>query len=80
MRKVHGPFVRRYIGALGFSTEVAKKTLLDDFVVIGLINTINFQGVGLVDQIEQRGKRITQTDTTAAAVTDIEDSLEFGIE
>jgi hypothetical protein len=80
VRKVHGPFVGRYIGALGFSTEVAKKTLLDDFVVIGLINTINFQGVGLVDQIEQRWKRITQTDTTAAAVTDVKYALEFGIE
>ncbi len=70
----------RYIGALGLVAQVAQVALLDDAAIVGLVHTVHFQRFRLVDQIEQGREGVAQTDTAAASVADIEDTLQFGIQ
>ena len=77
VRKVDIPFMGRHIWALGHVAKVAHVTLVHDLEVIILIDTINFHGVTLIDQVEQRGERITQTDAPATAMTDVIDPFQL---
>jgi hypothetical protein len=46
------------IGAFGFCAQIAEETLIDDFVVIGFVYAIDFEGIRLVDEIEERWKGV----------------------
>jgi hypothetical protein len=67
----------RNIRALGHVAKVAHVTLVHDLEVIILVDTVDFHGVTLIDQVEQRGERITQTDAPATAMTDVIDPFQF---
>ena len=72
--------MRGHVRALGHVADVAQVTLVDDLGEIRLGNAVDFAGLALVDQVEQRRKRIAQAHAAAAAVTDIENALELGVE
>jgi hypothetical protein len=67
----------RHIRALGHVAKVAHVTLVHDLEVVILVDTIDFHGVAFIDQVEQRGERIAQTDAPAAAVTDVVDPFQL---
>ena len=54
--------------------------MVDDFAVIGFVYAINLEGVGFVDEIEERGEGIAEANAAAAAMADIEDSFHFGMQ
>ena len=78
--KVHIPLVRRHVGTLGHITQVAEIAVVYDLVVICLVDTVHLHGLRLIDQVEQGGKRLTETDAPTAAVTDVIDSLKLFVE
>ena len=77
VRKVDVPGVRRHVRALGHVADVAQVALVDDFAEILLRDAVDLTGLALVDQVEQRRKRIAQAYAAAAAVADVEHALEF---
>jgi hypothetical protein len=48
-----------------------------DLPVVVLGNAVHFHRVRLIDEIEQRRERMTEIETAATAVTDIENPFEF---
>ena len=67
----------RNIRALCHVAKVAHITLVHDLDVIILVDTIDFHRVTLIDQVEKRGKRVTQADAPATAMTNVIDPLQF---
>jgi hypothetical protein len=51
--------------------------VVHDLPVILLRNAIHFHRVRLIDEIEQNRKRITEVETAATSVADIEYALEL---
>jgi hypothetical protein len=80
MGKIDIPLVGRHIGALAHVTHVAEIALIDNLGVIGLVDTIYFHGLRLIDQIEKCRKSVAQTHAAATTVTDIVDSLQLLVE
>ena len=54
--------------------------MIDDFREVFLVHAVELAGLRLVDQIEQRGKRVAEIEAAAAAVADVEDPLELLVE
>jgi len=77
MRKIDVPRMRRHIRTLGHVAEVAQIALVDDLAEVRLVDAVDFAGLALVDQVEQRGERIAEAHAAAAAVADVEDPLEL---
>jgi len=77
MWEIDIPFVRRDIGAFGQEAEIAEVTMVDNLPVVGFIDAVDFHGFRFIDQVEQGGKSLAQTDTAPAAMTYIKDPLEF---
>jgi hypothetical protein len=75
VREIDIPFMGRNIRALCHVTKIAHVTLVHDLEVIFLVDTIDFHSLTLIDQVKKRGKRITQADAPATAMTDIIDPL-----
>jgi hypothetical protein len=71
--------MRGNIGALGEITQVAEKTVIDDFPVIFFVHTINFHGVRIIHQVEKCRERAAQTHTTTATMADIKNTFELGV-
>jgi hypothetical protein len=80
MGKIDIPLMRRHIRTFGHVTQITQITVIYDFPVIFLGNTIDFHGVGFIDQIKQGGKGMAQAYTTTATMTDVIHSLQFFIE
>jgi hypothetical protein len=80
MWKVDVEIVRWDVRALGEVTQIAEIALIDDLGVISRIHPIHFKGFRFIDQIKERRERIAKTDTTAAAMTDVIDTLEFSVQ
>src|SRR5688500_1447096 len=80
MRKIDVPRMRWHIRTLAHVAHVAQITLIDDIFVFLLRNAVEFPGRTVVDQIEQCRKCAAQADAAAAAMTDVEDAREFGVE
>ena len=80
MGKVQRPLVRWKIRTLGLCAQITQEALVDDFAVIGFVYAINLEGVGFVDEIEERGEGIAEANAAAAAMADIEDSFHFGMQ
>ena len=51
--------------------------MIDDIPIDVLGHAIDFHCVGLVNGVEQGGKRIAEIETASAAVANIKDSFEF---
>ncbi len=62
---------------LGQEAQVAEVTLVDDLPVIRLRDAVDFHRVGLVDEVEQHGKTLAETDASPISVTDVEHTLHF---
>ncbi len=75
VREVERPLVRRHVGTLGLVAQVAQVALVDDLPVVVLGHTVHLHGLGLIDQVEQRGVGVAQRYAAAAAVADVEDPL-----
>ena len=75
VRKVDIPLVRRRVRAFRHEAEVAQVAVVDHFPVILLVDPVHLHCRRLVDQVEQRRKRVAQADATAAAVAEVEDPL-----
>ena len=69
--------MRRYIGTFGQITEIAQVTVIDDTPVILFGNAVDFHGIGFINEVKQCRKRVTQADTPAASMTDIENPLQL---
>ena len=69
--------MRRNIGAFHLVAEVAKIALIHNLGVIAFCYPIDFKGCGLIYQIKQGRKSITQGNTTTATVADIEDPFQL---
>jgi len=80
MGKIDIPFMRRDIRAFGHVTQITQVTVIYNLPVIFLGDTIDFHGVGFIDQIKQGGKGMTQAYATTATMTDVIHSLQFFIE
>ena len=80
MRKVDVPRMRGNIRALRHEAHVAEVTVIDDVPVDLLVDTVELERFTRIDRIEESGKRIAERETAPAAVTDIEDALEFFLE
>ena len=66
------------IRALGQVAEVAEIALVDNFPVICfLVDAVDLKCLGFVDQVEQGRESITQADTAATAVANVEDTLKL---
>jgi hypothetical protein len=65
------------IRALGQVTEIAEIALVDNFPVICLVDAVDLERLRFVDQVEQGRESITQADTAATAVANVEDTLEL---
>ena len=80
VRKVHVPGVRRHVRTLRHEAHVAQVAVIDDLPVVFFVHTVELAGLGLVDQVEERRKRVAEIEAAAAAVADVEDPLEFLVE
>jgi len=68
----------RHIVTLGHVAHVAQITVIHHFPIhLSLVDTVKLHGLGFVDGIEQGGKGVAQTEAAAAAVADIEDTVQF---
>src|ERR1700690_703101 len=72
--------MRRHVRAFGHVTHVTEIAVVDHFPIGLLIDAVDFAGLRLVDQIEQRRDGVAQVEAAAAAVADFEYPLEFLIE
>src|SRR5258706_438705 len=79
MRKVDVPRVRRNVGALRHVAEVAEVALVDDLPVVLLRHAVDLHRLGVVDEVEQRGKGGAQIYAAAATVANLEDAPELGL-
>jgi len=59
--------------------HVAQIAFVDDFSEIPPVDAIQFAGLALIDQIEQRRERGAKIDAAAATVTDVEDAMHLGM-
>ena len=75
MGEIDVPFMRWYIRTLGQVAQIAQIALLNNIKKVALLNTIDFHGFGLIDQVKQCRKGITQADAAAATMADIIDAL-----
>ena len=80
MRKIEVEFMRRHIGAFRHETHVAERAGIDDRLEVFAIDGIQFAIGGGVDEVEKARKRIAEIEAAAAAVTNIEDPPQFGVE
>ena len=80
VREIDVPLMRRHVRALAHVTHVAEVAVVDDLPVHLARHAVEFAGGRLVDRIEQRRKRVAQTEAATAAVADIEDAFEFRIQ
>ncbi len=78
--KIEVPRVRRHVRALRHVADVAQVALVDDLRVVLLGHAVHFHRLGTVDEVEQRRERLAQADAPPAAVTDVEDALQFLLE
>jgi len=79
MGKIEIEGMRRHVGALGHEAHVAQRAGFHDAREIFRLHAFHFVWAG-VDQIEQTRKGITQIETAPAAVTDVEDAAQLGVE
>src|SRR5690606_6040283 len=79
MWKIQVKFVRWDIGADLHEAHITQGTFIDYLFVILFIDTIQFTGPGVIDQIEQRGEGLTEVKTTPATVADIKNTLHLGM-
>jgi hypothetical protein len=80
VREIDVPGMRRHVRALGHVAHVAEIAMVDHLAIGLLVHRREFAGRRLVDQVEQRRKRVAQIEAAAAAVTDVENPLELPIE
>jgi hypothetical protein len=71
------PLMWRHIGTLGEVTQVAQVTMLYNFPVILLGDTIDFHGRRFIDKVEQGRERVTQADATSTTMADVINSFQF---
>jgi len=72
--------VWRHVGAFGHIAEVTEIALLHNLVIIGFGDAVHLHGGGFVDQVEQGGEAVAETDAAAAAVADVIHPLQFCIQ
>ena len=72
--------MRRHVGTLGHEAHVAQRAGADDGPETRALDRVELAGFATVDQVEQPRKAVAQVEAAAAAVTDIEDALEFLVE
>ena len=72
--------MRRHVRALRQVADVAQVALVNHLGVIALGDSVDFSGTALVDQVEEGGKRIAQTDATTTAVADVKNAFEFSFQ
>ena len=75
VREIHRPLMRRQVGTLGLRAQVAQEALIHHFAVVGLVDAVDLEGVGSVDEVEQGGERRTEIDAAPAPVADVENAL-----
>ena len=81
MGKVDIELVRRHIRAFGQKAHIAQRARIGDLLVIGRDHAIDLAGFGIIDQIEQPGKRVAQIEAPPAGVADVKNPLHlcFGL-
>ena len=77
MREIDVPRMRRDVRAFALVAEVAQITVVDHLPVVVARDTVDFHGLRFVDQVEQRGERVAQTDAAAATVAEVKHALQF---
>src|SRR5690606_3997294 len=65
------------VRALGLVAEVAQVALFDHLAVILLVDTVQFHGRAVVDEVEQGGEGLAQAHAAAATVAKVEYPLQF---
>jgi hypothetical protein len=80
MGKIEVEFMGRHVGAFGHEAHVAKDAGIDHRLEIPAFDGIEFSTVRIVDEVEQARERIAERETPPAAMTDIENPAELGIE
>jgi hypothetical protein len=69
--------VWRHVGTLGHVAHVAEVALIHDLPVGLLLDPIELTRAGSINGIEERREGITQVETAATALTNVEDTLQF---
>ena len=67
----------RHIGTFNLVTEIAQVTFINDLPVILFIHTIDLEGFGFIDQVEQGREGITQGNATTAPMTYVVNPFKF---
>src|SRR5512140_2577186 len=80
MREIDVPGMRRNVRALRHVADVAKVALVDDLPVVVLGDAIDFHRRAVVDEVEKRGEGVAQAHAPPAAMTDVEDAVQLGVE
>src|SRR5262249_23897963 len=81
MREIDIELVRRHVRAFRHEAHVAERAGIGDLLILSGRHRIELTGLGIVDQIEETRKGVTQVEAAAPAVTDVEDAahLRFGL-
>jgi hypothetical protein len=77
MRKIDVPLMWRHVGAFGHITHVAKITVVNDVPIRRLRDTIELHAFRFIDGIEESRESVTETETAATAVANVENPLQL---
>ena len=80
VREIDVPWMRGNVRTLGHVTHVTQVTMVYNLPEDLFRDGVDFTAGGLVNGIKQCRKRVTEIETAATAVADIEDALEFLVE
>ena len=80
MREIDIPLVRGDVRTLAHVAHVAQIAVVYDVPIEFFGNAVHFHGVRLVDRVEQCREGVAEIEAAAAAVTDVKDALELGVE
>jgi hypothetical protein len=75
--KINIPVMGWHIGTFDLVAQVTQVTLVDHLPVVIFIDTIDFQGLGFIDEIEKGGKGVAQGHTTPATMAYVVDTLQL---
>jgi hypothetical protein len=80
VREVEVEFMGRHIRAAHHEAHVAERAGVDHRLVVGLVDTVEFAGFRLVDEVEEAREGVAEIEAAAAAVADVEDTLDLGVQ
>jgi hypothetical protein len=80
VREVEVELVRRHVRTLGHEAHVAQRAGVDDGLEVRAGDAVELARLRPVDQVEQPREAVAQVEAAAAAVTDVEDPPQLGVE